>query len=67
MNVTLTVNAEVCIAGGQCEMLAPDVFEVDEETAVATIIGDPKLPKEQAETLIDRCPSGAISIIEALG
>lgn len=61
--VTVTVNAEVCIAGGQCEMLEPDIFQIDEDTAVAVIVGAPEIARDRAETLIDRCPSGAISII----
>lgn len=63
MSVRLTVNARVCIAGGQCEMLAPEVFEIDEDTAVAVVLGDGALDRETAETVIDRCPSGAISIV----
>ncbi len=60
--VQLHVDAEACIAGGQCEMLEPEVFEIDEDTAVAVIIGDGMVSKDRAEILMDRCPSGAITI-----
>lgn len=60
--VVMAIDAEACIAGGQCEMLAPEVFEVDEDTAVAVFLGDGHLDRTAAELVIDRCPSGAISI-----
>lgn len=60
--VQLQIDAEACIAGGQCEMLAPEMFEIDEDTAVAVIIGDGMVSKDRAEILMDRCPSGAITI-----
>lgn len=62
--VKLVVDAEVCIGGGVCEMSAPDVFLVNDDTAVASVIGDGMLPREQAEEVVDRCPGRAISIVE---
>lgn len=53
-----------CIGAGQCEMLAPDHFRVDDDSALAAWVGEGSLPRTEAETLIDRCPSGALSVIE---
>lgn len=62
--VTITVDATVCIAGGQCEMLEPDVFEVDDDEAIAKVLGGGVMRRDRAELVIDRCPSAAIAIVE---
>ncbi len=61
-SVSVAVDNQVCAAGGQCEMLEPEMFSVDDETAIATVTGDGKLSPERAATLVDRCPSGAIYV-----
>ena len=63
--VTVSVDPAVCIAGGQCEMLEPEVFEVDDDQAIAVVIGEGVLARDRAEMIIDRCPSAAISIVES--
>jgi len=60
--VTLTVNEDRCIGAGQCEMLAPNHFRVDDDSALAEFLGDGSLAPGDAEVVIDRCPSGALSI-----
>ncbi|MEL7208786.1 MAG: ferredoxin [Actinomycetota bacterium] len=63
--VTLRVDTEACIGGGQCEMLAPAVFEVDDDTGIAAVIGTGRLPRTAALEVVDRCPGRAITIVEA--
>lgn len=48
-----------------CEMLEEATFLIDEDTNIAGVIGDATLPRDRALIAIDRCPSSAISIIEA--
>lgn len=60
--VRLAIDANVCIGAGQCEMVEPNTFIVDDETAIARIIDSPALPKPRAQHVAERCPSGAISI-----
>ncbi|MEM9562205.1 MAG: ferredoxin [Actinomycetota bacterium] len=62
--VLMTVDDTRCIGGGQCEMLAPDVFEVDDDTGIAAVVDDGRLDRADALELIDRCPSGAVSFTE---
>lgn len=64
--VKLAVDAEACIAGGQCEMLEPDTFLVDDDTAIVSVVGAGLLPPERAAVVVDRCPAGAISITEVV-
>ncbi len=62
--VTIALNAEACLGVGSCELLQPDHFRLDDDTAIAGLIGDGRLPRADAELVVDRCPSGALSIAE---
>ena len=62
--VRMAVDAGACIGGGQCEMLEPEVFLVDDEDAVSAVIGEGMLARRRAEVVVDRCPGAAISIVE---
>ena len=65
--VAMTVDDTRCIGGGQCELLAADVFEVDDDSGVASVIGSGRLDRSIALELVDRCPSGAISFRDPEG
>lgn len=58
--VRVQVNAEMCMGIGQCEMLEPEVFELDDE-GMAKVVDGATLSPERAREAIDRCPSGAIT------
>lgn len=62
--VRVAVNTETCVGAGQCEMLQPDVFLVDDDEGISSVIGDGLLSPVQAATVIYRCPGQAISIAE---
>ncbi len=62
--VTVELNAEVCVGVGQCELLESDVFRLDDDEGISTVIGDGQLPRRRAEIVVDKCPSSAISICE---
>lgn len=63
--VTMTVNQDVCIGSGQCEMLEEETFLVDDDTVIAGVIGSAMLPLDRAQKVIDTCPTQAISIAVA--
>jgi len=60
--VAVRVDEEVCIGAGQCEMLEEGTFLIDDDTAIAKVIGSGRLPRDRADVVIERCPSGAISL-----
>ena len=62
--VRVAVDQELCIGGGICEMLEPEVFELDDDIVIASVIGDGLLPRNRAVVVVDRCPSRAISVVE---
>ncbi len=53
------IDESACLAHGDCEELAPDVFCVDD---VATVIGT--APLEQLTAIAESCPASAISVID---
>ena len=60
--VRVKVDREVCIGVGQCELLEGDVFRLDDDSGTAVIVGDPVLPRDRAEVVVDKCPSQAIQV-----
>jgi ferredoxin len=55
------VDRSLCISSGGCEMVAPQVFELDDEGTVHVRQPHPAdLPAVQAAVLA--CPSGALSL-----
>lgn len=60
--VTVELDVETCIGAGNCELLQGDQFRIDDDSGVAELIGDGRLPAGEAELLVDRCPSGALTI-----
>ena len=52
------IDESACIAHGDCEELAPDVFRVED---VATVIAT--APQEQLVPIAEACPASAISVI----
>jgi ferredoxin len=53
------IDEAACLAHGDCEQIAPDVFRVED---VAIVIGD--APREQLVRIAESCPSSAISVID---
>jgi ferredoxin len=62
--VTVALNAELCLGVGSCELLQPDQFRIDDDTAIAELVGDGAMSRVDAELVVDRCPSGALSIAD---
>jgi ferredoxin len=58
----LTIDAERCVGVGQCELLEPDLFRLNDDTGTTILIGTPKLPRDRAHQVVDQCPSGAIQL-----
>ncbi|MGZ0218725.1 MAG: ferredoxin [Acidimicrobiales bacterium] len=61
--VLLTLDAEACIGVGQCELLEPTVFRLDDDN-ISVFVGERDLLRPRAEIVVDKCPSGAIQIAE---
>lgn len=53
------IDESACLAHGDCEELAPDVFRVED---LATVIGT--APREQLLAIAEACPASAISVID---
>ena len=62
--VRVAVDSERCIGGGQCEMLEPEIFLLDEDEVISSVIGSGALPRPRADVVVHRCPGAAVSIVE---
>ena len=60
--VRVAVDFQRCIGGGQCEMLEPETFLLDDAEAVSSVIGSGALSRQRAEVVVHRCPGAAVSI-----
>lgn len=63
--VKVVVDETTCIAGGICEMLEPDTFTIDDDSAISVVQGEGLVARDRAEVVVDRCPARAVSIVEA--
>ena len=63
-SVRMAVDDTRCIGSGQCELLAAEAFEVDDDSGIASVVGTGRLARAAALELVDRCPSGAISFAQ---
>ena len=57
----VSIDEELCVASGQCEMICPEVFEVDLVSEVKDEHPDASL-HEQVRQAADACPTGAILV-----
>ena len=57
----VTADREVCVGYGQCELLAPEVFEVDDDGAVR-VLQDLPDDVDAVREAVQQCPSGAIAL-----
>ncbi len=62
--VTMRIDRDACVGVGQCELLEPDVFRLDDDDGISVVIGDGRLPRARAEVVVEKCPSAAITIEE---
>ncbi len=53
---------ELCVGSGQCELLAPEVFEVDDDGAVR-VLQDLPDDADAVWEAVQQCPSGAILLV----
>jgi ferredoxin len=60
MRCIAVVDEAACSAHGDCAVIAPEVFEVDD---VARVVGE--APREVLVEAAESCPAGAISVVDA--
>lgn len=64
---TIKIDLESCCGNGMCIAIAPQVFDLDDETGVAFLLNSSVSTQNRAavQYAIDCCPTAAISIDEA--
>ncbi|NIM05852.1 MAG: ferredoxin [Armatimonadetes bacterium] len=60
----IMIDRDKCVGAGACVAIAPEVFQLDDDDK--SVVIDPEgAPIEDAQEAADRCPAGAISVVEA--
>lgn len=66
MSFKVVADRDRCRGHGQCELFAPDVFEVGDEALVVVKVEEPDASRrDDVEEAVDHCPEAAIWIEEA--
>ena len=61
----IVLDTALCSSFGMCVSLAPDLFEIGDETHVTLIMAEPPAPRyEAAEDACSACPKQALSVVE---
>jgi ferredoxin len=58
----VTVDKDVCIGSGNCESIAPEVFELKDGKSQVKKSEVPGALEEKVKKAEKECPSGAISV-----
>jgi ferredoxin len=63
--VKIAANRDLCKGHGQCELFAPDVFEVDDDAMVTLKISDIGPAQQEAvDEAVSHCPESAIWFVK---
>jgi ferredoxin len=61
----VAVDRGLCVGSGSCEMLAPDVFEVDDEGVLAVLEAEPGDDDVPAvRDAVQACPTRALTLVD---
>ena len=61
----VTIEKDMCTLCGLCASIAPDVFEMGEDTAFVKLDPVPEEHAEACQEAVDSCPEGAIKMVDA--
>ncbi|MBF6335347.1 ferredoxin [Nocardia abscessus] len=62
----ISVDRERCIGAGMCALLAPEVFDQDEDDGRVRLVDPrPRRGHSAVREALDACPSGALEISES--
>ncbi len=63
MTVKVRIDLEACVGAGQCVVVSPDVFDVDDDGKVVLVNGQPgESLRAEVESAAAACPAWALEI-----
>jgi ferredoxin len=61
----ITTDTDKCVGAGQCVYCAPEIFDQDEDAVVMLLDRSPDDSQlDLVRAAVDRCPSGALALVE---
>jgi len=66
MSVRVILDQTICQGHGQCELIAPHAFRIDESSGLAVLLQDvhDETRKVELVAAVRACPVGAIKILD---
>ncbi|MEU7817803.1 ferredoxin [Pseudonocardia sp. NPDC049154] len=65
MSLRITIDYDRCTGHGRCYMLAPELFDADDEGRPVLLDTEPADHQAEARAAAENCPEGAITVSEA--
>jgi ferredoxin len=63
--VKVTADRDVCISAGNCVMVAPAVFDQDDDGIVVVLVDEvPEGEEDNAREAVRLCPSQALRVVD---
>lgn len=66
-DLTVRIDRELCIGSGNCVKVAPDLFELDDETIASFAPGADSVPRAKILDACEVCPVQALVVTDAEG
>ncbi|WP_181782193.1 ferredoxin [Pseudonocardia pini] len=66
MSLRITIDHDRCTGHGRCYMLAPELFDADDEGRPFLLDADPGDHPAEARSAAENCPEGAITVSESV-
>lgn len=60
----LKLDQDLCISAGRCALDEPKAFDLDDDELVVMLPAAAELSEARMQHVADRCPSGAISLVD---
>lgn len=61
------IERTICIGSGSCVKIAPDVFELDQESVTSFVVEPCQIDRERLLEACELCPVNALIVFDASG
>jgi ferredoxin len=66
-DLTVRIDRELCIGSGNCVKVAPDLFDLDDESVCTFLPGAESVPRGKVIDACEVCPVQALVVTDASG
>ena len=66
-DLVVRIDREMCIGSGNCVKVAPDLFDLDDESVCIFVPGAPEVPRAKVIDACEVCPVQALIVLDSSG